>query len=142
MHDSVNNCIPEEDSKGRSYRRHWWDNECSVAHHRNRLFFRIWKDCGRPITEHANQCYKYAHKKFRRVCLKAKQNRINHLYHSLDSLYQKRNRCQLLKGVHSLKNNASTKNTSNTISFKTLEDYFEDKLKDNIPASESRNLDE
>ena len=137
--DTIHDCvrrITTQTQKGKLPRKkkHWWDNECTIARDRNRLFFRIWKDCGRPNSGHIYDCYKYARRNYRRICRSAVYSNSKRIYAQLDKLCHEHKPSLLWKRIRSMKNQCNDYN--NAININTLKDFFETKFADHNENSQ------
>ena len=71
----------------RHKRKHWWTQECTTARDRMRIFFHIWKSCGRPTEGPAYECYRDARKNYRRACRAAVRSKQRKFHQLLTRLY-------------------------------------------------------
>ena len=57
-----------ESTPKHSNAKSWWNRDCQLAKERTRLFFRVWKDLGKPTSGQAYDCYKSARRQYRKIC--------------------------------------------------------------------------
>lgn len=115
-----------------AHQKHWWNGDCTTARNRSRLFFRIWKDMGRPLHGAAYECYKEARRSYRRTCRSATNSGIQKTYRLMDALYQ--TKCPG-KFWNMVKKTRTSKSSHDAIGITELTSHFSRKFS----AAELRN---
>ena len=83
---TVNNNIQAAARSG-PRRRHWWDENCTLARDRMRLFYHMWKSCGRPGEGAVYECYKDSRRAYRRTLRRAVSTEGNRNHRLLTQLF-------------------------------------------------------
>ena len=67
IHNACRDSIINQKSHRENYRtsKKWWSVHCSEARKRNKFWFSIWRECGRPPSGEVYLCYKEAKNIFR-----------------------------------------------------------------------------
>ena len=100
----------------------WWNDSCTTARNRNRLFFQIWSSLGRPRKGQAYLCYKEARKNYKRTCRQAINNLTRNRFNLIEKLSKQHKSGQMWNIIRKIrKPNGSS---SAAISLQALEDYF------------------
>ena len=115
IHNVCEESVVDCKVKSRKKQNQWWNIDCTAAKNRNKVWFNIWKQCGRPKSGQVYKCYKLAKYKFRRMCRSAVNQVNRNKYEMLSTL-------QSSKKVGQLWNNIQTLRKANTIQ---QNDYIE-----------------
>ena len=95
--------------KDRRRKRHWWGFDCKMARNRNRLWYKIWNDCGGPKQGLVSDCYKNAKKTFRRVCSLAISKVQHKQYSMIDALQKSRRTGEFWNTIKKIQNHKCDK---------------------------------
>ena len=113
--------------KGHHKKNNWWSWDCTITRDRQRFWFTMWKDCGRPREGYVYSSYKLAKKAYRDACRLSVNNNINITYRSLNSLYGRRNLRKFWNEVRTTKN--ITNNSHDDIPLQDIIDHYQAKFK-------------
>ena len=119
--------------KGRFKPNRWWNRDCLVTRDRQRLWYGIWKSCGRPRLGHVYMCYKSAKKTYRRACNQAMNSNFNQLSRRINDLYRGRHMKRLWNFIRSTKRD---KSVHDDIGVSDLHKYFSAKFCDSEYTSD------
>ena len=100
--------------------------DCTLTRDRQRFWFQIWKDCGRPRNGHVYTSYKLVKKTYRNACRSAVNSNISVAYKSLNSLYARRDLRKFWNEVRAKKN--TTNHSHNDIELHALVEHFRTKF--------------
>ena len=107
------------------HKKHWWNGDCTLARNRCRLFFKVWKDMGRPLNGAAYECYKDARRSYRRACRTASSSGLQKTYRTMDALYH--TKCPG-KFWNMVKRSKVSRAGFDAIGIETLTDHFTQKF--------------
>ena len=119
--------------KGRFKLNRWWNRDCLVTRDRQRLWYGIWKSCGRPRLGHVYMCYKSAKKTYRRACNQAMNSNFNQPSRRMNDLYRGRHMKMLWNFIRSTKRD---KSMHDDIGVSDLHKYFSAKFCDSEYTSD------
>ena len=127
MHEAARDAVSSTTSRGprAPYQKQWWTADCTAARDRCRLFFRIWKEMGRPLHGTAYECYRNSRRTYRRECRSAANKRIQRNHHLLNDLYSTRNPRKFWSMVRKMR---SRQQNSDAIDVNKLADHFRQKF--------------
>jgi len=126
MHDAAQDAVDATARAPRtSFQKSWWTADCSAARDRCRLFFRIWKEMGRPLHGASYECYRDARRTYRRICRSASNLSIQKNYHLLNNLYS--TKCPG-KFWNMVRKSRAQKMTSDGIGMPSLVEHFSRKF--------------
>ena len=112
--------------KSRKKQNHWWNIDCTAAKNRNKVWFNIWKQCGRPKTGQVYKCYKLAKCNFRRMCRSAVNQVNRNKYEMLSTLQSSQKVGQLWNNIRKLRKANTIQ--QNVITLNTLSNHFAKKF--------------
>jgi hypothetical protein len=125
LHYSVETCLNNLPKKKSGKSKKWWTTDCFLAKQRNRLFYRIWKDHGKPSSGVVFENYKYSKKNYRKACRTAVKTQRNISVSTIAKLYKTNKPREMWNLIRKSKQKS---NCNDAIKMSTLSDYFSDKF--------------
>ena len=126
MHHAVSSIQSRfsERSSGRR-KKHWWTVDCTTTRDRMRVFFHIWKSCGRPSQGAVFDCYKEARRTYRKACRTAVRSHQRQFHQLLTRLYHARRPGQFW---NLLRKSRTARISNDDIGIEDLRRHFESKF--------------
>lgn len=101
--------------------REWWNPDCGAAKKRMSLFYKIWKQMGKPSSGQAFLCYRESRKHYRKKCRHAMNGAISAKHKLISKLFRTNRHREFWNLIAKCK---SERGNPDAISVQALEDHF------------------
>jgi len=126
IHTAVNQAKPKKGGVKTNHLSPYWTKSCSLARDRHRLWYKIYKDNGRPSEGIVYDCYKMSKYQFRQTCRKAVNSSKAQQIADLCYTYK---HCKTGTFWNKLKQLGNNQKPEHDITITELCAHFQDKLK-------------
>ena len=128
LHNCCSDTSKPTNYSGKRAKKHWWNNNCSEAKTRVKLWYDIWTSCDRPREGHVYVSYKLAKKSYRKLCRQAMNRSSQNVVKLIDNMYFSHRSGKMWNIIRSIK--SAKCNTYDAMDINSLDKYYCDKFKE------------